>query len=284
MKVLLIVNPISGKGKGKRIASKLLHKFEGLEALFTKSNQTIGALIHESGISDFDRIVAVGGDGTVNQVARYCMDHSIALGVIGIGSGNGFLRSMYLPLDPMKALEVVIRGETKTVDVGQINQERFLCASGIGFDGRVIENFDARGTRGLLGYVFAVIKTLFQHQQQEMKIIVDGKERTEKVYSLVFANGWQFGNNFKIAPKALLDDGLIDVVLFRRLSVFSVIDIFFLGILGTVIRSNRIEVLNAKIVEVYRQGKIHTHYDGEQLTLAGEVKMTILEKALKVYV
>ena len=155
------------------------------------------------------KIIAVGGDGTINEVASVLVGKSIPLGIIPVGSGNGLARHLNIPLDYKKAFKKALVGASIKIDVGYINNKPFFCTAGIGFDAAVAHRFANSSGRGLINYMKATIKTLFNYKPIEVSI---NKAPLEKVFSLSIANANQFGNNAYISPFSNIQDGQLELV------------------------------------------------------------------------
>ncbi len=159
-------------------------------------------------------VVAMGGDGTVNEVGRGLLGSSVALGIVPLGSGNGLARHLRLPMNTQHAIEFALNGaEILSIDVGFLNDIPFFCTAGVGFDARVAHSFAAQPGRGLSTYARTTAKTLWRYQAETYALSVGEFAIAEetRAFSITFANAGQYGNNAWIAPAARLDDGLLDL-------------------------------------------------------------------------
>jgi YegS/Rv2252/BmrU family lipid kinase len=170
---------------------------------------------------DFDAIVAIGGDGTIHEIAGAMLDCDIPLGIVPAGSGNDLVKSLGIPNDVQAAVEILLAGRTKVIDAGTVNGLCFVNVVGIGFDAAV--NHNSHGIRwpasGLLRYVAALIKTLGTYTPLPLTVTIDGKASTQDLYLLTIGNGTTCGGGFRLTPHAKLDDGMLDVTFVKPITV-----------------------------------------------------------------
>ncbi len=223
-KILYFINPVSGT-KGKAEVIKLIEKktkeqnipFEILHTNAQGDYFFLKQKIEEENITD---IVICGGDGTVSQVAGSLIDEPVNIGIIPLGSGNGLALAAKIPRNTSKALDIVFNGKAKYIDSFFINQTFSCMLCGLGFDAQVAHDFAKQNTRGLMTYVKQCIGNFFAAEPYSFDIVNQGKSFNTEAYFISIANSNQFGNNFTIAPLASLDDGLLDVVVVKRMSKF----------------------------------------------------------------
>jgi len=228
------------------------------------------------------KIIAVGGDGTINEVASVLVGTSIPLGIIPLGSGNGLARHLNIPLNYKKAFQKVLVGASIKIDVGYINNKPFFCTAGIGFDAAVAHRFAGGKGRGLINYMKATLFTLFKYQP----ILVSVNEGAlEKVFSLSIANANQFGNDAFISPFSNIQDGQLELVKIEELNTIEA------GILAVRLFKKNIHESNKVTVSTFKTTSIHyaknapIHIDGENLLTDNELlKITISPLALIVIV
>jgi YegS/Rv2252/BmrU family lipid kinase len=279
-----IINPNAGS-KNKAKYTKLIHLIksnsnhiiwettEPLEAVaFTQKAIEKGAT----------RIIAVGGDGTINEVASVLVGKAIPLGVIPVGSGNGLARHLNIPLDYKKAFKKTLVGASIKIDVGYINHKPFFCTAGIGFDAAVAHRFAMGNGRGLINYMKATIITLFKYTPIQVRI---NNNAIEKVFSLSIANANQFGNNAYISPFSNIQDGQLELV---KISILNKIQA---GIIAVRLFKKNIHNSNNVTLQSCKQASIHylnnapIHIDGENLLTDNELlNITISPMALTVIV
>lgn len=209
------MNPNSGTSIGKnglaiqeRILSAVKSNAGSAQILFTEerghATELVRAHMHEE---KWKAIVAVGGDGTVNEIARPLVGTDIPIGILPLGSGNGLARHLGLPLALDAALKRLFEGKASTIDSAELNGIPFFCTAGMGFDAYVGHLFSQQKARGLATYVNVSFKAYWSYKPQSFRL--DGVEK--QAFSLSFANAGQFGNNAWVAPQASLQDGLLDI-------------------------------------------------------------------------
>ena len=164
----------------------------------------LAAAAVERGIS---RVLAIGGDGTVNETARALRRSATALGIVPIGSGNGLARHLGLPLNPLKAVERALNGRPVVIDSADINEYPFFCTAGLGFEAYVAHSFAQQPVRGLPTYVRTAFRAFGSYRPVQFRL--DGQEKS--LFSLTFANAGQFGNNAWMAPRANIADGRLEL-------------------------------------------------------------------------
>lgn len=219
------------------------------------------------------KVIAVGGDGTINEVASTLIGSNIPLGIIPIGSGNGLARHLKISLIPDKALQQAIHNHPILIDVGYVNDRPFFCTAGIGFDAHVAHQFAKHNKRGLLNYFRATLITLIRYKS----ISIQYKGRQEKLFSLTIANANQFGNNAFISPFSNIQDGNLEMV-----RIFP-LDYWHAAIVGVKLFLKKIK--DSKYIKVDSITECKIEYDTRQpMHLDGEAIFTseaILEISIK---
>ncbi len=223
-KVLFLVNPISGTKNKDAIIEDIneyidKNKFE-YEIVLTQRAGHATELTKEAVINDYDIVVAVGGDGTVNEVSKSLIDKDVALAIIPIGSGNGLARELKIPLDIEEAVKTINETFITTIDTASVNNTPFFNVSGIGFDSEIAWLFNESKNRGLLGYLKIIISFYLKYKDKEYKIIANGKEINTKAFLISIANGTQWGNNAFISPESLLNDGFVEICILKRIPIY----------------------------------------------------------------
>lgn len=221
-KIIFLINPISGTGKKDKIR-KLIEKetnareipFEILPTNAQGDYSFIEEKIIEESISD---IVIVGGDGTVNSVIGYLKHCNVQFGIIPLGSGNGLALSAHIPTKPHAALALIYEGKSQFIDAFLVNNLFSCMLSGIGFDAEVAYQFSKKQKRGLLSYTQESVMQFFKAHPYQFEVILPEFSFFTDAFFISIANSNQFGNNVTIAPKALLTDGLLDVVIVQKMS------------------------------------------------------------------
>lgn len=221
-KFIFLVNPISGTRSKQTLpeliaasAKKYAARFEILPTIASGDYTFIKQKIREEKITD---VIMCGGDGTVNTVVQQLYETDINFGIVPLGSGNGLALTAKIPLPPLRALENVFTGEAKYIDAFTINNSFACMLCGLGFDAQVAHNFAKQPKRGLLTYTRQSLKHFFEATPYSFEIKLEDTSFTTEAYFISIANSNQFGNQVTIAPKASLSDGLLDIVIVRKMS------------------------------------------------------------------
>jgi diacylglycerol kinase (ATP) len=284
--ILFIINPIAGHQKGPAIASLiesggLKDKFNVHIAITTRRGHAT-ELCAEAVSKKYYCVVAVGGDGTVNEVARALSNTDTALAIIPAGSGNGLAHHLGYPKDPQKAILKIQNGTISKIDALDINGRLSINVSGYGFDGYVAWLFDKSGRRGISGYTRIALKEYFRYTSNDFKITVDGKLMNKNVHMVVIANASEFGNAAIIAPKADLNDGLMDVIIVNRPPIYLMPVFFYRLFTGRLRSDNYTSMQQCKTLEVESTQPVHLHIDGEPIPPINKIVCSIYPGAIKV--
>lgn len=286
--ILFIINPISG-GVSKTSLPNLIYQeldkllfFPKIE--FTEYPGHAKELALQAIENKTDIVVAVGGDGTINEIASVLVNSEVALGIIPKGSGNGLARHLGIPLDSKKAIACLNTAQVKRIDVGQLNDRYFFCTSGIGFDAHVSEKFAQLTKRGLWGYLKTSILSFVNYKPETFTLHIDGRVITSKAFLVTFANASQFGNNAYIAPLADISDGLLDVTLMKPFGFLSIGIVAWKLFSKNIHLSKYVIIAKAKHITIQRTTANVAHIDGEHILMAAKIEAKIFAKALKVMV
>lgn len=284
--ILFIINPISGTGK-KKIVEQLIkeelthNKFE----VSIRYTEAVGhaTMISKEGVEAYvDVIVAVGGDGSVNEVAKGLIGTNVKMGIIPAGSGNGFARHLNIPMDKRKAVILLNKLHSKSVDTASVNDQLFVGTAGVGFDAHIGLKFDEASTRGFWTYLKLTFKEYFNYKEQSYQISIDQKKTiNEKAFFMSFCNINQWGNNVFISPNSNIKDGLIRVVLIRKMNLLSVPFFAFRLFSKSVDKSKYYKEFSGKKVEVNQSINL-IHIDGEPTRLGQKVLVEIKPSSLEV--
>ena len=232
----------------------------------------------------FDAVVAVGGDGTVNEIAQGIRDTQTALGIIPMGSGNGFARHLSIPMRANKAIEMLNHAEPISVDYGLANGKLFVSTCGTGFDAVVADQFAGSIKRGLGTYVKDILKEVFTYHPQTYRIVGDGWDVTHKAFLITFANSNQWGNEAKIAPKASVQDGLMDIMLMSSHAILASASLALRLFTGNIDDSHFMDTIRAKEVTLERESAAPFHIDGDPVEMDKDIQIRIVADGLKVLV
>ena len=277
--MLFIINPISGKGKKAKIVQRLLAK--GYKVVYTEYAGHAEVLAREA--TD-DIVVAVGGDGTVNEVARGIVGTEKILGIIPCGSGDGLARHLGLSHNIRKAIQTIEQGECKRMDTAEINGRPFFSVCGVGFDAVVSERFAKSGKRGLVSYIKQGLSTWFNYTPESYTIEIDGVTIQHKALFITIGNSDQWGNNAKITPLADCCDGILDVTVVEKFGVLEMPWLALRLMTGTLQRSRKVHCYKGKNIRITRQSEGAAHADGDWFIDGKVLDIKIQPSTLKVIV
>jgi YegS/Rv2252/BmrU family lipid kinase len=228
-----------------------------------------------------DICVAVGGDGTVNEVARSLAHSETALGIIPCGSGNGLARHLCLPMDMKQALQVINAGKTDYFDYGVINDQPFFCTCGMGFDAYVSLKFAESGKRGLATYVENVLKEGLTYKPDTYIITDESGNHQYNAFLVACANASQYGNNAYIAPEASMQDGLLDVIIMEPFNIIEAAKVGF-DLFAKTLKSNKhIKTFQARSIHIHRNESGAVHFDGDPTKMGTDIDVRIEPLGLK---
>ena len=287
-KILFIVNPISG-GRSKSGFEEMVRKSLNLEKFdpvisYTEGPGHASDLAKEALSQQVKKIVAVGGDGTVNEVAKMITNSDAALGIIPFGSGNGLARHMGISINPSKAIAQLNSATIKINDAGVINGMPFFCTSGMGFDAHIGKIFATLKGRGFMGYVKAVLTEFASYKAQPYKLTANGSTTSKNAFLITFANASQYGNNAYIAPQANVADGKLDVCILSQFPVYSMPALAMRVFNKTANKSSYMETLEGTSFTITRESEGPIHLDGEPYETGKEIKIEIMPACLKILV
>lgn len=277
-----IYNPISGNySQNKRASLLKFIRSNPKNIIFETADKNDEIKLTQKAINlGAQRIIAVGGDGTINKVASLLACTELSLGLIPMGSGNGLARHLGISINPFKALERALNGSPTKIDACTINNKIFFCTAGIGFDASVAETFDKRGKRGLLNYIIAIILTLKNYKPIEIEL-ESGKK--EKIFLLTIANANQYGNNAYISPNANITDGLFEIVKIKNNNILMLISISIRLFLKNVHKSKGVKIYTSKISNINYGINQPLHMDGESLKTENQIlEIGIIPAALNI--
>lgn len=232
----------------------------------------------------FDIVVAVGGDGTVNEVARSLIDSETALGIIPCGSGNGLARHLMLPLNVKGALEVINSDVVHELDYGVIDGHPFFCTCGMGFDAFISAKFAAAGKRGPITYLENVLKEGLAYKPETYEIKSDDGEATYQAFLISCANASQYGNDAYIAPSASMSDGLLDVIIMEPFDFIEASSISIEMFNKTLDKNSKIKTFRTKNLHIHRTQPGVIHYDGDPVEAPADIDVSLVAKGIRVVV
>jgi YegS/Rv2252/BmrU family lipid kinase len=286
-KALFIINPIAG-GKKKDGVPDLIDQnldkdvFE-YNIIFTDGVAHARQIAAEAA-GKFDEIVAVGGDGTVNEIASAIVGSNAALGVVPFGSGNGLARFLGIPMNTAKSIKALSAYKVETIDSGQMNGLPFFNMAGMGFDAHIAEVFSHGKKRGFLTYIKSTMQEIMSYKPQQYRIEIDGKTYEREAFIISIANSSQWGNDVHIAPNASVQDGLLDVCIIRKFPIWRLPEIGARLMLKTIEASGYIEIIKGKNIRISRETAGPIHLDGEPHVMDANLNINIVAGSLKVIV
>jgi diacylglycerol kinase (ATP) len=286
--VLFIVNPKSGTRSKKNIIQIIEGNVPGeyfdYQIAFTKARAHATELAAKAAAEGVEYIMAVGGDGTMNEVARSLLYTKSTLGIIPVGSGNGLARDLNIPLDPMNAIRLLVEGKKITIDSCTLNELPFFCTAGAGFDAHIGHLFARQKTRGFQTYVQTTLWEYTLYQPEWYRLSTSEKVVEKKAFLVSFANAAQYGNNAYIAPQANIRDGLIDVCLMRPFPTVQAMNLGIKLFNKTLHTSSYVETWKTAGATLERKTPGPVHVDGEPHQLEELLKVAIKPGSLQVLV
>lgn len=285
---VFIINPHSGTDRNKALETSIGFAFKDskitVEIQRTRFAHHGIALAQDAAAAGAWAVVAVGGDGSVNDVAQGIIGTHTQLGIIPKGSGNGLARSLGIPLDVQQALEIVKVGRSANIDVGYANGRLFLSNAGVGFDALISKSFARSTQRGLATYSKLVFGKLWQFKSPSWELDVDGKVFVQKAFLINAANGQQFGYNLKIASTASLTDGRFDVVIVKPFPKLIAAKLVWRAWKGSLTNSPYVQHIQARNLTIRHRNLRLYQTDGDAHNCDGKVNFVMKEGALGVLV
>lgn len=284
-RILILINPISGRGDSEYLPNIFEKEFSewDMSIKFTQRANHAFELAQKAAKDSIDVVVAVGGDGTINETASALCGSRTALGIIPRGSGNGLARHLHIPLDIKKAIEVIKYGNVAAVDYCTANDQPFFCTFGVGFDAQVSKTFaenGKKGHRGPIGYVKSAVSEYLKYRSQHYQIDTPQGTIAEKAFIIACGNASQYGNNAYITPYADMQDGLIDVTVVLPITP---LDTAVLGILlfsKHIDQDNNIISFQVPYLSIDRESPGIVHIDGEPMMMGAHIDVNCHAQAL----
>lgn len=287
-KLAFIINPVAGTRRKQMILDAINARFPPTtrEVLFSEYQGHARTLAAQKVAAGYEAIVAVGGDGTVNEVASALVKTTCKLGIIPAGSGNGLARHLGIPMEPAAALEVIADHTVQVIDSGKVNGRYFFCTCGTGFDASVGKKFADDPKRGMGSYVRATIHQYIVYSPKSYVLKTENKKVRLDAFLVTFANSGQYGNNAYIAPNAKIDDGYLDLCILRPFPKSSTLELGLRLFFKNIDQSPYLELMRVQKATVRRRGKkkITIHLDGEPVKTRAKLKVKVIPGALQVMV
>ena len=285
-RIIFVVNPISGTQSKKAILKWIDERMDRSVYDYSIVRTEYAGHATQSAASavedKVDVVVAIGGDGTINEIARALVHSETALGIIPCGSGNGLARHLRIPMEPKAAIDIINQGNRLCIDYGKINNIPFFCTCGVGFDAFVSLKFADSGKRGLLTYLENTLHESLTYQPETYEIENEEGTMKYKAWMIACGNASQYGNNAYIAPQASLTDGLMDVTIMEPFTVLDVPSLSFQLFNKTIDQNSRVKTMRAKKIKIHRAHDGVMHFDGDPLMAGKELEVEIIPNGLYV--
>ena len=277
LKFLFVVNPVSG-GKGKQNLEAAIHEYfkplpHQLEFFLLTGKNDAASLNHWISTWKPDRVIAVGGDGTVSLVAKQLLGSDIAMGIVPAGSANGMAKELDIKLGIADVLDILVNGEVRRADVIRINNDHFcLHLSDIGLNAQLIKYFEEKNIRGLIGYGGALLRTLWRKRRIYVTIETRNREIKREALMVVLANATKYGTGAVINPAGDLYDGLFEVVVVKNLAIFELLRMVFKT---KRFNPKNVEIFHTRHVTIETKHRVHFQVDGEYLSKISRLQAQI---------
>ena len=287
-KIVFIVNPISGISDKKRIINLIPKYLDSCRfdwtVCRTEYRGHASVLATQASKEGADVVVAVGGDGTVNEVARSLIHSDSALGIIPCGSGNGLARHLRIPMKPEGALQVLSDCHIEQLDFGMIDQNPFFCTCGVGFDAFISDRFSKAGHRGLITYIKNTLKEGVRYKSDTYEIMIDGERHVFRAFVIACANASQYGNDAYIAPQASMRDGLMDVTIMEPFSLLDRLQIAIQLFKKNITSNSHIRTFRCSQLHIKRSAPGVIHLDGDPKEAGEELDVKIIPQGIRMVV
>lgn len=287
-RITFIINPISGtKGKGtivRNIAEVLDRQYFDYKILYSEHAGHAEQLSRQEAKNGTDIVVAVGGDGTVNEVASGLIGSETALGIIPCGSGNGLARHLHIPMSGKRAVGIINQHTIEKLDYGTVCGEPFFCTCGMGFDAYVSYKFTEAKKRGVLTYLEQALAEWLRYEPETYIVEDETGSQTYKAFLITCANASEYGNNAYIAPQASMNDGLMDVTIVEPFSAFEAPQLALQLFSKTLRTGSRIRMFQTRKLSIHRQEPGVIHRDGDPVQAGKDINVEIVHKGINVVI
>ena len=288
-KILFIVNPISG-GFNKTFIPSLIdqnlnHQIFDAQIVFSEYIGHAKKLAKNAVSSEYEIIIAVGGDGTINEVASEIESSGKIMGIIPCGSGNGLARTLKISLNNAKAIANLNHLKTTKIDVGVLSDnKKFFNMAGMGFDAHISALFASDKKRGFAGYIKSTFKEISRYKPEEYIIAIDDVVYQKKAFMLSIANSSQYGNNAHISPNASVSDGFLDICIVKSFPIIGFPKLVYQMFSKTADTSKYVEIIRGKSIKVERIKDGPIHLDGEPFVMGQQIDIKIKHLALELVI
>ena len=282
MKIRFIINPKSGTGKQNNIEKHITKHLENFEIIYTQKSGDATRLSKDAVNKNIDIVIAVGGDGTVNECIKGLINTNTVLGVIPCGSGNGFANHIGMKRTTEEAVKQLKYTHIEIIDSCIVNGAPFVNVSGIGFDAHIANLFLKLRKRGFISYIKLILKEL-SYKANEYIISYNNIDRKVRAYMIDFANASQFGNDARISPLANFNDGLIDFVIVKDFPKWKIPIIIYMLLNGKIHLSKHIEIIQSNKMTIKSDNTL-VHLDGEPFKTSNPIEVILIPKSLKILI
>jgi YegS/Rv2252/BmrU family lipid kinase len=286
--ILAIINPVSGTGSKDKIPrlidTVVDHEHNDVSIVMSEYAGHAREITAQAVQDGIDVVVAIGGDGTVNEVGSSLVGTDTALAIVPCGSGNGLARHLRISMNASRALQVLNQGVVGKFDYCKVNGMPFFCTCGMGFDAEVSYKFSNEGTRGFITYIKTALAEYIKYKPKQYTIDIDGQQMQERAFVVACCNAAQYGNNAYIAPRATMQDGLIDVTVMHPFNIAQTPLIgarLFLRQLG---HDHHVSIYRGKRVVIEREQDDIMHVDGDPMMMPARVEIENVSKGIHILV
>lgn len=287
-KIIFILNPISGTVSKAGIPGLIEERLDkekfDCRIAETKYAGHATELAQQAAWQGIDIVVAVGGDGTVNEVGRALVNTKTAMGILPCGSGNGLARHLNLPMNLKKCIDILNDCDIHTLDYGLINRHPFFCTCGMGFDAFISMKFAEAGKRGPITYMQKILEEGLSYQPETYEIEDEEGTRRYKAFLVSAANASQYGNNAYIAPQASMSDGLLDIIIMEPFDLIEAPQVAIELFNKTLDKNLKIKTFRASHIHIHRKSEGIIHYDGDPVMADADVDISIVPKGINIIV
>jgi diacylglycerol kinase (ATP) len=287
-KIVFIINPKSGIAKKENIGNQIIMHLDkeryDYKIAYTEYAGHAIELTKQYVENGTEIVVAVGGDGSVNEIVNGLKGSKVKLGIIPLGSGNGLARFLKIPLLIKEAIEVINRDKFIAIDTVNVNDTVFVSIAGIGFDALVAKRFAKYHKRGFWSYLTIATKEYRMYRPRKYKITINGELITRRALMVVFANSDQFGYNTSIAPQASIEDGLVDVCIVKKVPVYKMFFFIHLLFLKQLNKTKYLEIIKAEEVFISRKRNKVVNIDGDPVKISKQLHIKVNHLALNVII
>ncbi len=286
--ILAIINPVSGTGNKDKIPrlidTMVDHARNSVSIIATEYPGHANEIAAQAVDDGIDVVVAIGGDGTVNEVGSALCGTQTVLAIVPCGSGNGLARHLRIPMNASRALQVLNDGVVGRFDYCTVNGKPFFCTCGMGFDATVSYKFSNEGTRGFITYIKTALAEYLKYKPQDYLIDIDGKKMHEKAFVIACCNAAQYGNNAYIAPRATMQDGLVDVTVMHP---FNMVQTPLIGarlFLRQLSHDHHVSIYRGQRVTIERSHDDIMHIDGDPVMMPARVVVENISHGIPILV